>query len=99
LTQYLEEIFRKLALQEESRIEEVHPDVGSCAYDDCDTAEVLGVSGDWVYQGKERDPPGPGVPCTSKATGLVLQRIGFSWRRRRFSRCPFITVVPGGVFV
>ena len=37
------------------------PDAGSRAHDDCDTAEVLGVTGDWVYQGQERDTPGTGV--------------------------------------
>src|SRR5512145_1687878 len=37
------------------------PDAGSRAYDDCDTAEVFGIAGDWVYQGQERDPLGAGV--------------------------------------
>jgi hypothetical protein len=33
----------------------------SCAHDDFDPAEIRRVAGDRVYQGKECDPPGPGV--------------------------------------
>ena len=61
LRQHLGEVFRKLAEQKESRIEEGHLLVRSCAHDDLDTAEVCGVAGGGVHQGQERDPPGAGV--------------------------------------
>jgi len=35
--------------------------VGSRAHADLDPAAVSGSAGDWVYEGQERDPPGPGV--------------------------------------
>src|SRR6516164_7788018 len=34
---------------------------GSCAHDDCDTAEVCGVASDWIYQRQEYDSSGAGV--------------------------------------
>ena len=34
---------------------------GSCAHDDCDTAEVCGVASDWIYQRQECDSSGAGV--------------------------------------
>ena len=36
-------------------------DVGSRAHDDCDTTEILGIAGNWIYEGQERDPSGPSV--------------------------------------
>ncbi len=45
LRRYLGEVFRKLAEQKESRIEEGHTDAGSGAHDDCDPAEVCGTPG------------------------------------------------------
>jgi len=58
LRQHLGEVFRKLAVQKESRIEE---GPRSRAHDDRDSAEVRGVASDWFYQGEERDSPGAGV--------------------------------------
>ena len=53
-------MFRRLAEQKESRIEEGHlmPDH---AHDDFDSAEVCGVAGDRVYQREERDSSGTSV--------------------------------------
>src|SRR5438093_5104324 len=36
-------------------------DAGSCAHDDCDSAEVRGVASDRVYQGEEGDSLGTGL--------------------------------------
>jgi len=54
LRRHLGELFRKLASQKESRIEEGHlmPDH---VHDDLDSAEIRGVPGDWVHQGEERN--------------------------------------------
>jgi len=59
LRRHLGEVFRKLALQKESKIEEGHlmPDHGS--YDDLDSTEIRGLAGGRVYQGQECDPFGP----------------------------------------
>ena len=59
LRRHLGEVFRKLAEQKESRIEEGHP--RPCAHDDRDSAQVCGVASDWVYQGEERDTSGTGI--------------------------------------
>lgn len=48
----LGEVFRKLAVQKESRIEEGHLLPDHVAHDDRDIAEVCGVAGDWVHQGE-----------------------------------------------
>lgn len=37
------------------------PDTRSHAHANCDTAEVRGIAGDWVYQGQKRDPSGSGL--------------------------------------
>ncbi len=57
LRQHMGEVFRKLAVQKESRIEEGHllPDHVHMMID---PAKVRGVAGDWVYQGEERDSLG-----------------------------------------
>ncbi len=57
LRQHLGEVFRKLATQKESRIEEGHllPDHVPMM---SDTAEVCGVASDRVCQREERDSPG-----------------------------------------
>ena len=34
---------------------------GSCPHVDLHPPEVRGVAGDWIYQGKECDPFGPGI--------------------------------------
>jgi putative transposase len=54
LRKHLGEIFRKLAEQRESRVEEGHL-LGPCAHDAVDTAEICGQSGHWVYERQERD--------------------------------------------
>jgi len=53
LRKHLGVLFRRLAAQKESQIVEGHL-MPSRAHDDCDTAEVRGVAGDWLHQGKER---------------------------------------------
>jgi hypothetical protein len=45
LRQYLGEVFRKLALQKESRIEQGRFDAGSCSHDDLDPTEICGFAG------------------------------------------------------
>ena len=50
LRKHLGEVFRRLAEQKEPHRRRA-PDVGSCAHDDFDPAEVCGVAGDRVYQG------------------------------------------------
>ena len=54
LRQHMGEVFRKLAVQKESRIEEGHllPDHVHMMIA---PAKVRGVAGDWVYQGEERE--------------------------------------------
>jgi hypothetical protein len=46
---HLGEVFRKLALQKESRIEEGHLMPGHIP-DDLDTVEIRGLAGDRLYQ-------------------------------------------------
>ena len=58
LRQHLGEVFRKLAVQKESRTRRRAPAARSRAHDDHDPAEVRGVAGGWVYQGEERDSLG-----------------------------------------
>ena len=55
LRQYLGEVFRKLAKQKESRIEEGHltPDDRSRAHADLDSAQVLGITSGGVHQREE----------------------------------------------
>ena len=57
LRRHLGDVFRKLAQQKESRIEE-GSSAGSCAHVDLDPTEVRSVAGDRIYQGKECDPFG-----------------------------------------
>ena len=61
LRRYLGEVFRKLALQKKSKVEEGHlmPDHVHMLLSD--SAEIRGVAGRRVHQGQERDPPGPGL--------------------------------------
>jgi Transposase IS200 like len=60
LRKHLGEVFRRLALQKESRIEQA-PHAGPCAYDDLDPAKVGGVAGDRIHQGEGRYAPGSGL--------------------------------------
>jgi hypothetical protein len=53
-------VFRKLALQKESRIEESHLMLDH-VHNDLDPTEVRGFAGGRLYQGQECDPPGPDV--------------------------------------
>ena len=55
LRRYLGDVFRKLAEQKESRIEEGHR---SRAHVDLDPTEARSVAGDRIYQGKECDTLG-----------------------------------------
>ena len=57
LRQHLGEVFRRLAEQKESRVEEGHLMVD----DAVDSAEVCGVERGGVHQGEECDPFGTGV--------------------------------------
>jgi putative transposase len=50
LRKHLGEVFKRLAEQKESRIEEGHFDERTRAHADRDTAEICGVAGDRVYQ-------------------------------------------------
>ena len=60
LRRHLGEVFRRLAEQKESRVEEGHLLQIMCNAD-FDPAEICGFAGDRVYQGKECDPFGSGV--------------------------------------
>lgn len=55
LRRYLGEVFRKLAMQKESRIEEGHLMPDHVHIDDCDSAEVCGATGYRVYQNQEKE--------------------------------------------
>ncbi len=48
LRRHLGEVFRKLAAQKESRIEEGHLMPDHVHIDDCDTAEICRVASDWT---------------------------------------------------
>ncbi len=61
LRKHLGEVFRKLAAQKESRIEEGHLMPDHVHMMICDPAEVCGVAGGRVYQGQERDSSCAGV--------------------------------------
>ena len=61
LRQHLGEVFRKLAMQKECRVEEGHLMPDSCSHDDFDPTQICGVAGDRVHQGQERYPPGAGL--------------------------------------
>lgn len=60
LRQYLGEVFRKLAQQKESRIEEGHLMVDH-VHMMISPTEVRCFAGDWLHQGQERDTFGTGV--------------------------------------
>ena len=51
LRRHLGEVFRKLAMQKESRIEEGASDAGPRSYDDLDSTKVRSFAGHRVYQG------------------------------------------------
>ena len=57
LRRHLGEVFRRLALQKESKVEEGHlmPDQHAAF----DPAQIRGVAGGGFHQGQERDPHGP----------------------------------------
>jgi putative transposase len=55
----LGEVFHKLALQKECRIEEGHLQPDHVHNVDRDSAEACGVASDRVHQGQERDPHCP----------------------------------------
>src|SRR6478672_9339342 len=50
LRQHLGEVFRKLAMQKESRVEEGHLMPDHVQHDDLDPAEIRGLAGDRLYQ-------------------------------------------------
>ena len=53
-------------------------DAGSRTYDDCDTAEILGIAGDWLYQGQECDTSSASVwgeAAKFRWSALLGQRI------------------------
>jgi Transposase IS200 like len=61
LRRHLGEVFRRLALQKESKVEEGHLMPESRAHAAVDPAETCGVAGRRVHQGQERDPHGSGL--------------------------------------
>ena len=78
LRQYLGEIFRRLAEQKESRIEEGHLMPDHVSHDDRHSAEIRGFASGRVYQGQERDPPGAGIrgtPAKFRRTELLGARV------------------------
>src|SRR6202158_1425559 len=89
LRRHLGEVFRKLALQKESRIEEGHLMLESRSQDDLDPTQVRSFAGDRLHQGQERDPFGPGVrgeEAKLRGTALLGQRVLRLDRRSRRSR-------------
>ena len=94
LRKHLGEVFRKLAQQKESRIEEGHlmPD------HDFDSAEIRGLTGGRFYQGQECHPFGPCVwreeaqLCRAALLGKRLFRLD---RRSRRSRDTGVHQEPG----
>src|ERR1700677_3081180 len=60
LRRHLGEVFRKLAAQKESKIEEGHL-LPSRAYVAFHSTEVCGVASGRIHQRQERDPSGPHV--------------------------------------
>src|SRR6266853_1730691 len=66
LRPHLGEVFRKLAQQKESRIEEGHlladhVHMLISILPKFDSTEICGVAGSWLHQGEERDPFGSGL--------------------------------------
>ena len=61
LRQHLGEVFRKLAEQKESRIEEGHLQTDHVHMMIFDSTQVCGLTSCGVYQGQECDPLGTGV--------------------------------------
>jgi len=59
LRRHLGEVFRKLAQQKESRIEDRSSDAGSRSHDDFDSAKIRGFAGGRIHQGQKCDPFGP----------------------------------------
>jgi putative transposase len=75
LRRHLGEVFRKLAVQKESRIEEGHlmPD-----HDHLDPTEIRSLPGGRLYQGQECDPFGSGLrgeEAQFRGAALLGQRI------------------------
>jgi hypothetical protein len=77
LRKHLGEVFRRLAAQKQSRIEKGHL-MSDHVHMMISIPPKYAVSqGDWVYQGQERDPPGPGIrgeEAKSVPSGLILNR-------------------------
>ena len=61
LRQHLGEVFRELARQKESRVEEGHLMLDHVHMMLAITAEVRGIAGCGVHEREERDPSGAGV--------------------------------------
>jgi hypothetical protein len=61
LRQHLGEVFRRLAEQKESRIEEGHLMSDHVQHDDRHPAEICAVTGDRLHEGEERDSSGAGL--------------------------------------
>ena len=78
LRRHLGEVFRRLAAQKESRIEEGHLMPDHVHYDDLDPAEICGVTGDRLHQRQERDPSGSGLrrkEAQLRRTAFLGQRV------------------------
>src|ERR1700693_5636926 len=61
LRRHLGEVFRKLALQKDSKVEEGHLMPRSRAHAAFDPTEICGVAGGRLHQGQECDPRGQGL--------------------------------------
>ena len=87
LRQHLGEVFRRLATQKESRIEEGHLMSDRGAHDDLHTAKVFGIAGGGIHQREERHSSGAGVRrteeelCRTAFLGARILRV-HCWARR-----------------
>ena len=92
LRKYLGEVFRKLAEQKESRIEEGASAAGPRAHVDFDSAQVRSGAGDRFYQREECDSPGTSVRrteaefCGAEFLGAGILRVNGRARRGLGSR-------------
>src|ERR1700690_1126727 len=87
LRRHLGEVFRKLAQQKESRIEEGHLVPRPRSHDDFYPTEICGFTGRRLYQRQERDPFGPCIRreeakfCGAALLGSRVLRLD-RWSRR-----------------
>src|SRR5262245_61628813 len=78
LRRHLGEVFRKLAMQKECKIEEGHLMPDHVHIDDLDSSQIRRLPGRGVHQGQERDPSGSGLwgeEAQFRGTALLGQRV------------------------